>query len=67
MENTLGKFQMDLGQVSQEIKQLQNQSQTMSIKLRNRRNAEEQIGGIVDKMAVPLEMINSIIYSEVIY
>jgi hypothetical protein len=36
MEQLLGKFQSDLGKVSEEIRQLQVQSQTMSTKLKNR-------------------------------
>lgn len=61
----LGHFQTDLGQVSEEIRQLQSQSQTMSVKLRNRRVAEERLGNFIDRMAVPNDMISSILESEV--
>jgi len=65
MEGMLGRFQIDLGQVSEEIRQLQSQSQTMSIKLRNRRAAEEALGNFVDRIAVPDDMITSVLESEV--
>ena len=65
MEQMLGKFQSDLGQVSEEIRQLQSQSQTMSVKLRNRRAAEEALGNFIDHIAVPDDMINSVLESEV--
>ena len=61
----LGRFQTDLGQVSEEIRQLQSQSQTMSVKLRNRRAAEERLGNFVDRIAVPNDMITSVLESEV--
>jgi predicted nucleic acid-binding Zn-ribbon protein len=41
MEDLLGGFQADLGNISTEIKSLQEQSLTMSIKLRNRKTAEQ--------------------------
>lgn len=65
MEQLLGKFQNDLGTVSEEIKQLQTQSQTMSIKLKNRRAVEEQLGGFIGKMAVSKDLIDNILDSEV--
>lgn len=37
MEEMLGKFQSDLGNISSEIRTLQEQSQSMSIKLKNRK------------------------------
>eukprot|EP00210_Caulerpa_lentillifera_P001709 g1642.t1 len=65
MEDMLGKFQTDLSQVSEEIRQLQNQSQVMSVKLKNRRAAENVLGDFVDQIAVPSEMINSVLDDEV--
>lgn len=52
MENLLGKFQSELGRVSEEIRQLQVQSQTMGTKLRNRRAFEQHLGAFVENMAV---------------
>lgn len=65
MEDMLGKFQTDLSQVSEEIRQLQNQSQVMSVKLKNRRAAENVLGDFVDQITVPSEMINSVLDAEV--
>lgn len=65
MEQLLGKFQNDLGTVSEEIKQLQTQSQTMSIKLKNRRAVEEQLGTFIGKMAVSKDLIDNILDAEV--
>lgn len=65
MEELLGKFQTDLGQVSDEIRQLQVQSQTMSTKLKNRRAAENKLGAFVEQMAVPEDLINSVLDAEV--
>ena len=42
MEEMLSKFQNDLGSISSEIQILQDQSHSMSIKLKNR-----QVGGVV--------------------
>lgn len=65
MEKMLGKFQTDLGQVSEEIRQLQSQSQTMSIKLKNRRAAEEKLGAFIERLAVPNDLIHGIMEAEV--
>lgn len=65
MEQLLGKFQNDLGTVSEEIKQLQTQSQTMSVKLKNRRAVEDHLGGFIGKMAVSNDLIDNILDSEV--
>lgn len=43
MEEMLHGFQADLGEISAEIKHLQDDSLSMSIRLKNRRNAEEKI------------------------
>jgi Vps52 / Sac2 family len=42
MEEMLGKFQNDLGNISSEIRSLQEQSQSMSVKLKNRKSTEEK-------------------------
>eukprot|EP00803_Ostreobium_quekettii_P002813 evm.model.scf_2163.2 EVM.evm.TU.scf_2163.2 scf_2163:7928-8191(+) len=65
MEKLLGKFQTDLGQVSEEIRQLQTQSQSMSVKLKNRRAAEEKLGAFIERLAVPNDLIHGIIEAEV--
>lgn len=65
MEQLLGRFQSDLGRVSEEIRQLQVQSQTMGTKLRNRRATEQQVGSFIESVAVSEHMVASILDSEV--
>lgn len=65
MEETLGKFQSDLGKVSEEIRQLQVQSQTMSTKLKNRRAAESTLGSFIDQLVVSEYLVSSIMDNEV--
>lgn len=65
MEGLLGKFQSDLGKVSDEIRQLQVQSQTMSTKLKNRRVAENKLGAFVEHMAVSEDLVSSVLDTEV--
>ncbi|GFH22066.1 uncharacterized protein HaLaN_19473, partial [Haematococcus lacustris] len=56
MEQLLGKFQSDLGKVSEEIRQLQVQSSTMSTKLKNRRVTETQLGAFIEHLTVSEKM-----------
>mmetsp|Transcript_35681 Transcript_35681/g.90202 ORF Transcript_35681/g.90202 Transcript_35681/m.90202 type:complete len:761 (-) Transcript_35681:796-3078(-) len=65
MEGLLGKFQSDLGKVSEEIRQLQVQSQMMSTKLKNRRAAEQKLGTFIENLSVSETMVNSILEAEV--
>lgn len=65
MELLLGKFQTELGRVSEEIRQLQVQSQTMGTKLRNRRATEQHLGAFVEQMAVSEPMVVNILDAEV--
>jgi hypothetical protein len=65
MEQLLGRFQSDLGKVSDEIRALQVQSQAMSTRLRNRRAIENKLGAFVEAMAVPEDMIAGIMEAEV--
>jgi hypothetical protein len=65
MEQMLGRFQGDLGKVSEEIRQLQVQSQTMSMKLKNRRAAEGKLGNFVNQVTVPEDLVTNIFEAEV--
>ena len=65
MEQLLGKFQSELGKVSEEIRQLQVQSQTMGTKLKNRRAAEQKLGTFIEHLTVSEDMVTSILDSEV--
>ena len=60
MEGMLGKFQGDLGNISAEIRSLQEQSQSMSIKLRNRKAAEQKLGTFLDNLAITPALIHGI-------
>ena len=55
MEDMLGKFQADLGNISTEIRALQEQSQSMSVKLKNRKGTEQKLGQFIDSIAIPGE------------
>lgn len=65
MEDMLGKFQGDLGNISAEIRSLQEQSQNMSIKLRNRKAAEQKLGTFLDNLAITPALIEGIVQKEV--
>ena len=60
MENMLLSFRADLGSISSEILSLQQQSVQMNIKLRNRQAVRGELTQFVDEMAVPEEMIMTI-------
>ena len=65
MEDMLGRFQGNLGNISSEIRTLQEQSQGMSIKLRNRKAFEERLGSFLDNVAISSNLIEGIVNSPV--
>eukprot|EP00958_Prasinococcus_capsulatus_P017996 scaffold2075_cov444-Prasinococcus_capsulatus_cf.AAC.4 len=65
MEKLLGGFQSDLGNISSEIRLLQEQSLTMSVKLRNRKAAEVKLGKFIEDLVIPPDLIRGILESEV--
>jgi len=65
MEDMLGKFQADLGNISTEIRALQEQSQTMSIKLKNRKGTEQKLSNFIESVAIPPNLIDGILQTEV--
>lgn len=65
MEDMLGKFQGDLGNISTEIRSLQEQSQSMSMKLKNRKAAEQKLGSFLDNLAITAPLIEGIVQREV--
>ena len=65
MEGVLGKFQSDLGKVSEEIRHLQVQSQSMGTKLKNRRAAETQLGSFIEQLTISEHLVHSIMDNEV--
>ena len=60
MENMLDGFQRDLGSISSEIQNLQSQSISMNVKLKNRQSVRGELSQFVDEMAVPEQMIQHI-------
>ena len=61
MEEMLGKFQADLGNISSEIRALQEQSQSMSVRLRNRKAAEARLGAFLENVAIPPALIDGVL------
>jgi hypothetical protein len=57
MQEMLQGFRSNLGNISQEIKSLQNDSLTMNIKLNNRRAVHARLTTFLDKVAVSEDMI----------
>lgn len=60
MQDMLGKFQSNLGGISDEIKTLQNESLNMNVKLKNRREVADRLRAFLEKVAVSEELIQSI-------
>ncbi len=65
MEEMLGKFQGDLGNISTEIRSLQEQSQNMSVKLKNRKAAEQKLGTFLDSLAITAPLVEGIVQRDV--
>lgn len=65
MQDMLHGFQADLGGISDEIKHLQDESTTMSIRLRNRRAAEERLHKFLDHSTVSPEMAEIIASNDI--
>lgn len=65
MEDMLGKFQADLGNISTEIRALQEQSQTMSVKLKNRKGTEQKLSQFIESVAIPPALIEGVLQAEV--
>ena len=64
MEEMLGRFQGDLGNISSEIRSLQEQSQSMSVCLRNRKDAETRLGAFLEGLAIPPALVEGILHCE---
>lgn len=60
MEEMLHGFQADLGEISEEIKHLQDDSLSMSIRLKNRRAVEEKMHMFLEKAAIKPSLASSI-------
>lgn len=56
MQDMLLGFQADLGGISEEIKHLQDESLSMSIRLKNRKAAEERLHNFIENSTITPEM-----------
>lgn len=65
MEDLLLNFQADLGTISAEIKTLQEQSLSMSIRLRNRKAVEKNLGSFLEDIAIAPNLIDGIYESDI--
>eukprot|EP01087_Luapelamoeba_hula_P019663 TRINITY_DN6547_c1_g1_i1.p1 TRINITY_DN6547_c1_g1~~TRINITY_DN6547_c1_g1_i1.p1 ORF type:complete len:966 (+),score=202.04 TRINITY_DN6547_c1_g1_i1:3-2900(+) len=65
MEKLLSGFQADLGNISEEIKYLQKESSSISVKLNNRRQLEEKVANFLEGVIIPKALVNGICALEV--
>jgi len=65
MESMLTNFQSSLGNISSEIRHLQDESLTMKLKLRNRKTVEAKLRQFIDAVALPPDLINSVCEADV--
>eukprot|EP00808_Paulinella_micropora_P010447 g5898.t1 len=65
MLSMLSRFQSDLGNISAEIRTLQDQSMSMNIKLKNRAAAEVQLSTFVQGLFVSDDLVNLIVGGKV--
>jgi hypothetical protein len=65
MEHVLAGFQAGLGKVCEEIKALQQRASDLSVKGRNRKDANARLAALVDRMAVSPLLIYTITEAEV--
>eukprot|EP00656_Telonema_subtile_P012418 TRINITY_DN16251_c0_g1_i1.p1 TRINITY_DN16251_c0_g1~~TRINITY_DN16251_c0_g1_i1.p1 ORF type:complete len:679 (-),score=234.71 TRINITY_DN16251_c0_g1_i1:153-2189(-) len=65
MEHMLTSFQKNLGNISSEIKHLQDESLSMKLKLRNRKAVEAKLRQFIDAVALPPDLISNVCESEV--
>uniref|UniRef100_A0AAR2JNA0 Vacuolar protein sorting-associated protein 52 homolog n=1 Tax=Pygocentrus nattereri TaxID=42514 RepID=A0AAR2JNA0_PYGNA len=64
MEEMLSSFQSDLSSISSEIQTLQQQSVSMSVRLKNRQAVRSQLSQLVDELVVPSTMISPVTEQE---
>lgn len=65
MEEMLRGFQADLGEISSEIKHLQDDSLFMNVKLKNRRAVEEKLNLFLEKTSIPSSLTSNIMHPTV--
>eukprot|EP00051_Salpingoeca_urceolata_P032791 m.17456 g.17456 ORF g.17456 m.17456 type:complete len:709 (+) comp5458_c0_seq1:1117-3243(+) len=65
MEEMLSCFRLDLGNISGEIQSLQEQSLGMSVKLRNRKAVQADLGTFVNGMVISPQLVDTICQGQV--
>lgn len=65
MEQMLGSFQSSLSSLSWEIRALQGQAGAMNLRLRNWREVRQRLGGLLDELLVPPNMVSVILEAPV--
>jgi hypothetical protein len=65
LEKLLTEFQADLGGISTEIKNLQEQSLSMSISLNNRKELEKRLDNYLKQVILTQEIVNTICNAEI--
>ena len=65
MENLLSGFQRDLGSISSDINQLQEQSNTMALKLKNRKSVSTDLSLFIQNIFIPEGLVKKICENEV--
>eukprot|EP01104_Vermistella_antarctica_P010462 TRINITY_DN279_c1_g4_i1.p1 TRINITY_DN279_c1_g4~~TRINITY_DN279_c1_g4_i1.p1 ORF type:complete len:919 (-),score=301.86 TRINITY_DN279_c1_g4_i1:59-2785(-) len=65
MESMLGGFQADLGNISDEIKYLQDKSSSMSVKLKNRKDVGRQLSTYLEELVLPAHIVKQICEEDV--
>jgi hypothetical protein len=65
MQDMLLGFQADLSGISEEIKHLQDESLTMSVKLKNRKAVEERLHSFLENSTITVEFAEKIVSPEV--
>ena len=64
METMLVGFHKDLAAKSEEISELQTQSLSLNLKLKNRRQLEGALASLVDQMVIPPELVQKVFTAE---
>ncbi|KAI8809917.1 Sac2 family-domain-containing protein [Cladochytrium replicatum] len=65
MDNLLSTFQADLAKISAEIETLQDQSQSMNIRLKNRIAVESQLNTVLEGIVISPDLIKKICEGEI--
>lgn len=57
MQTVLSGFQTHLGSISSEIKSLQEESLSMNMKIKNRKQTLDEVSDFVDNIALPKDFV----------